>query len=218
MKRLIPALLLVGITGCNPDPVPYPSLNTREIDLKHDTKVIEFTFGPGKADLSEEELGDLRRQISTTGLGRASVHATFPARAAGIHRRRIHHIIRSLMDAGLKDKQIHFANHLPRPCRNTLSVVFDTYRAIPPICPNWSKAYGGAENELHYDGYGCSDKHNLVQSVDDPVVFFKSTRPGHYDTVRPALGIQNYQIGKEKKIKMESTTTTSSSGSSGGGS
>jgi len=216
MKRLLPVLLLVGVSGCNPDPVPYPTLNANEIDLKQTTRVIEFEFRPGSATLTEEDVGDLIRQLNTTGPGRASIHATFPSRTVGLNRQRIHHIIRYLREAGLTEKQIHFASYLPRPCKNAISVVFDTYRAIPPVCPNWSRAYGTADDNLDSDQYGCSDKNNLVQSVVDPVVFFKSTKPGAYDSVRPALGIQNYRIGKEKQIKTESTTSSGSGGSSGG--
>jgi len=155
--------------------------------------------------------------LQVSGPGKTSVHITLPDKGSSLVKRRIKDIIRTVLKAGAKAKQIHKSDTVPPPHGQFVTVILDTYRAIPPLCPNWSMTYGPGYDRGTTSNFGCATAVNFLLMIDDPIVLFKGESALSRDAVRDSLAIADYRAGKDKGKWLKAETPSSSSASSSSG-
>lgn len=213
-------LMLLSLEGCevpNKQEIPMPE---KPYILKHDTKLYTVHFHGRSSKLSEQEKTRLLEAIKPTGPGKMSTHVTIPNKGSRLDKQRLKNLIRTLLEAGVKAKQIHKNDKLSKASGNSLEIVLDTYRAIPPLCPNWSTQYGSGYSRGQTSNLGCATAANFLLMLDDPIILFKGEQSVSRDAARDSLAIADHRAGKDKGkwLKVEkSEGPGGSSGSANGG-
>jgi len=218
-KVTLLVLACLGLEGCevpNEAEIPMPE---KPYILKHETNSLILHFHGRSAKLSEEENARLLTALKPFGPGKVSVHLTIPNKGSRLGKQRLKNIIRSALEYGIKPKQIHRSHKLPAANEHAIEVMLDTYRAIPPLCPNWSTEYGSSYNRGTTSNFGCATAVNFLLMLEDPIVLFKAEGPESRDAARDSLAIADYRAGKDKGkwLKVEKSDGGSSSSSSGSG-
>jgi type IV pilus biogenesis protein CpaD/CtpE len=222
-KVTLAILMSLTLEGCevpNPSEIPMPE---KPYILKHETKSLILNFHGHSTKLTDDEKGILLSALKPYGPGKASVHLTIPNTGSRLGKQRLKNIIRTALEDGVKAKQIHRSNKLPPANGNEIEVVLDTYRAIPPLCPNWSTVYGSGYNRGNTSNFGCATAVDFLLMLEDPIVLFKGESALSRDAARDSLAIADYRAGKDKNkwLKVEkadngASASSGSSGSSGG--
>jgi type IV pilus biogenesis protein CpaD/CtpE len=217
-------LMIIAITGCEtPQKVILPEAE-KPYELKHETKRVHLRFVPHQAQLSHEEktqfIALLYSLKFTDKRAKSSLHATLPHSNTRLGKQRLKSIIRTLLKSGLKPKQIHRNEEIMLPSCNKVAIDLDIYRAIPPLCPDWSTAYGKGYDRSSPRNYGCSTASNFLLMIDDPIILFKGEKPVAHDAARDSLAISDFKAGKDKGkwLRVEKTDGGGSGGGSGGSS
>lgn len=213
-------LLVLSLVGCetpNKTTIPMPD---KPYDLKHDTQKFTFHFSKNHKKLSPEEEERFLMVLKPVGPGKISTHLTIPSKKSGAGRHHIKSVVRMALQAGVKPKQIHRSDTLPVATGQSVQVIVDTYRAIPPRCPNWTSAYGKGHGRGPTSNFGCSTASNFLLMIEDPIVLFKGETPSSRDAARDSLAISDHRLGKDKGkwLKTEKADTSSSGSSTPGGS
>lgn len=213
-------VLLVSLTlgGCevpNKTEVPMPE---KPYELQHDTKTLTLHFQKHRSKLSESEQARLLSALKPYGPGKMSTHITITSKGSGVHKQRLKDIIRTALHAGVKAKQIHRSDKLPPVSGSSVEIVLDTYRAISPLCPNWSTVYGRAYGRGQTSNFGCSTASNFLLMIDDPIILFKAEPALSRDSARDSLAIADHRAGKDKGKWLKVDKSDNSVGSSGGSS
>lgn len=217
-KVALALLMSFVLEGCeveNKTLIPMPE---KPYILQHDTKTLLLEFRGHSTKLSEDERDLLLDSLKSSGPGKVSVHLTIPNKGSHLGKQRLKLIIRTALEAGVKAKQIHRSDKLPPANGNSIQVSLDTYRAIPPLCPNWTSAYGPGYDTGPTSNFGCSTAVNFLLMLEDPIVLFKAEPALSRDATRDSLGIADYRAGKDKGkwLKTDKGDSGSGSGSSGG--
>ena len=225
LRFMLAAFMLAGCeTPPKNVPVPMPE---KPYELKHTTLSLDLVFPSHKTVLDEEGkdrlLCALRPPRSAGRPGKFSAHVTLPRHASSLGRQRLKSIIRMLLKAGVKPKQIHRSDFMAAAAGNKITLVIDIYQAIPPLCPNWSTAYGSGYSRGPTSNFGCSIASNFLLMIDDPIILFRGEKMGDHDAARDSGVISDYRTGKDrgkwlKAEKSDSGSSGSSGSSSGGGS
>jgi type IV pilus biogenesis protein CpaD/CtpE len=147
-KLTLTFLMILTLEGCEVPPKNEIPMPEKPYILKHDTQTYTLSFRGHSSKLSEEEQERLLIAIKPTGPGKVSTHVTIPSKGSHLGKQRLKHVIRILLADGVKSKQIHKSDKLPPANGNSIEIVLDTYRAIPPLCPNWSTVYGPGYNRV----------------------------------------------------------------------
>jgi pilus biogenesis lipoprotein CpaD len=221
-SKMIPArrsaILALGVMmtlgGCQQPEIIRAQSGPR-YELKHTTKTLELCFPNHR--LQPDDEADLQSAIAPPGgPGKVSTHVTIPSRGSSPGKHRLKQIVRIVLRAGIKEKQIHRSDALPPAMGKCISILVDTYRAIPPVCPNWKTAYGTSYYDIQpMSDLGCSTASNLILMIDDPILLFKGEKALPRDGAREALAIAEHRLGKDKGKWLKSESGSSSSGSSG---
>jgi len=217
--HLLALTLLASLTlgGCQVQDKKQVPMPEKPYILKHETKTVSLEFQGRSTKLPEDEKAFLLPLLHPSGPGKVSVHVTLPDKAPPFVKKRIKDIIRTVLKAGVKAKQIHKSDTLPPPHGQFITVILDTYRAIPPLCPNWSMTYGPGYDRGTTSNFGCATAANFLLMIDDPIVLFKGESAPSRDAARDALAIADHRAGKDKGkwLKVETTSSSGSSGPSG---
>lgn len=218
-KVTLTLLAFLTLEGCQvPDKneIPMPD---KPYELKHDTKPFTIEFGSHSSKLSEAEKERLLTALKAHGPGKVSVHITLPTKGSRLQKQRLKNIIRAILESGVKAKRIHRSNNLPSATESSVTVLLDTYRAIPPLCPNWSTTFGKVYDRGPTSNFGCATAVNFLLMIEDPIVLFKAEPALSRDAARDSLSIADHRLGKDKgkwlKVETNSTGSSGSSGSSG---
>jgi len=212
-------LLMQGCEVRDKSAIPMPE---KPYKLQHDTTKLKLHFYQNKlvADDQEQFIGALK----PSGPGKSSIHLTIPSNGSHLGKTRLKDVIQIALQNGLKAKQIHRSHDLPSAKEGAIEILLDTYRAIPPLCPNWSSTYGRSHDRGTTSNFGCSTATNFLLMIDDPIVLFKAEPSLGRDAARDSSAIADYRAGKDKgkwlkneKYDSGSSGSSSGSGSSGGG-
>jgi pilus biogenesis lipoprotein CpaD len=219
-KMALVLLMSFVLEGCeveNKAVIPMPE---KPYVLTHDTKTLILEFRGHSAKLSESEKHILLAALKPSGPGKVSVHLTLPNHGSGLGRLRLKQIVRIALESGVKAKQIHRSDRLRSANSNAIEIVLDTYRAVPPLCPNWSSVYGSGYDRDTTSNFGCATAVNFLLMIDDPIVLFKGEHALSRDAARDSLAIADYRAGKDKGkwLKIDKADSSSSSSSGSGGS
>lgn len=216
------SVLLMSLTleGCQVEDKAQVPMPEKPYILKHDKKSLVLEFQGRNSKLPENEEALLLSSLKPVGPGKTSVHVTFPNKGARLSKQRIKNMIRTILKAGVKAKQIHKSNELALAHGQSIEVILDTYRAIPPLCPNWSTTYGSSYDRGTTGNFGCATAVNFLLMIDDPIILFKGETALSQDSARDSLAIADYRLGKDKGkwLKVEMGSSSGSSSSSGGSS
>lgn len=218
-KLTLALLISLTLEACQvPDKTQVP-MPEKPYILKHDTQKLVLHFHGQSSKLPEEEEMLLLSSLKPSGPGKVSVHITLPAIGSPLGKKRLKSIIQTALEAGVKAKQIHKGKKLPAVKGQSVEMILDTYRAIPPLCPNWSMAYGPGYDRGPTSNFGCATAVNFLLMIDDPIVLFKGEAASSRDSARDALSIADHRAGKDKGkwLKVEKADGGSSGGSGGGG-
>lgn len=218
IKRLgLVFMMALSFQACQVEDKTQIEMPEKPYVLQHDTKLIVLEFHGRASKLSEDQEERLLAALKPSGPGKVSVHITLPQKASPLGKTRIKHVVRTLLEAGVKAKQIHKSNALLPPNDSTMEVFLDTYRAIPPLCPNWSTQFGSGYDRGRTSNFGCSTAVNFLLMLDDPIVLFRGEPALSRDSARDSLSIEDHRAGKDKGkwLKTEQTSSGSSSSSSG---
>ena len=210
---LLASLVLGGCEVPNTSEVPMPE---KPYELHHDTKTLTLHFQKHRSKLAEDERVRLVSALKPFGPGKMSTHITISNKAFGISKQRLKDIIRVALKAGVKAKQIHRSDMLPSVSGSSVDIILDTYRAIPPRCPNWSTAYGRGYDRGTTGNFGCATASNFLLMIEDPVVLFKGEAALSRDGARDSLAIADHRAGKDKGKWLKVDKSDISTGSSGG--
>ena len=218
-KLSLAFLISLTVAGCQVENKNLISMPEKPYILKHDTKMLTFHYKGHANQLSEDEESVLLSPIKPSGPGKVSVHVTIPIKSTGLAKHRIKNIVRTLLVSGVKSKQIHKSNKVHAKGQ-TVELIFDTYRAIPPLCPNWSSVYGPSYDRGKTSNFGCSTAVNFLLMIEDPIILFKGEPAISRDAARDSLAIADHRLGKDRQRwlkvdKSESASSGSSSDSSG---
>lgn len=218
-KITLALLAFLTLEGCeipNKTQIPMPD---KPYELKHDTKPFIIKFQHHSSKLSAEEKTRLLSALKPFGPGKVSTHITIPNKGSRLGKQRLKHFVRTVLEAGIKAKQIHRSNDLPAATDHSIKVVLDTYRAIPPLCPNWSMIYGPGYDRGNTSNFGCSTASNFLLMIDDPIILFKGEPALSQDAARDSLAIADHRAGKDKGkwLKVEKSDNGSSGSSSSSG-
>lgn len=218
-KVTLALLAFLTLEGCQvPDKNQVP-MSDKPYELKHDTKTFTIKFKHHSSKLSDSEKAHLLSALKNYGPGKVSIHVTLPAKGSRLETQRVKHIIRTILESGFKAKRIHRSNNLPSATGSSVTMLLDTYRAIPPLCPNWSTTFGRAYERGQTSNFGCATATNFLLMIDDPIVLFKAEPTLSRDAARDSLSIADHRVGKDKgkwlKVETNSSGSSSSSGSSG---
>lgn len=213
---LLVSFAFIGCEVPNKSEVPMPE---KPYKLQHDSKTLTLHFHKHRSKLPEDEQARLLSALKPFGPGKMSTHMTIPSKGSGISKQRLKSIIRVALKAGVKAKQIHRSDKLPPATGSSVDIILDTYRAIPPRCPNWSSAYGTGYNRGPTSNFGCATASNFLLMIDDPIILFKGEPALSRDSARDVLAIADHRAGKDKgkwlKVDKADTSSSSSGGSSG---
>ncbi|MBM3632622.1 MAG: hypothetical protein FJX03_02790 [Alphaproteobacteria bacterium] len=220
-KVSIALLMLLSLEGCevpNKQEIPMPE---KPYILKHDTKLYTVHFHGRNSKLSEPERVRLLAAIKPSGPGKMSTHVTIPNKGSRLDKQRLKNLIRTLLESGVKAKQIHKNDKLSKASGNSIEIVLDTYHAIPPLCPNWSTQYGSGYSRGQTGNFGCATAANFLLMLDDPIILFKGEQSVSRDAARDSLAIADHRAGKDKgkwlKVEKSEGAGGSSGSASGGG-
>jgi pilus assembly protein CpaD len=217
---IILSSLLLGCETPDRSATPMPE---KPYTLQHDTKNLTLHFAGHRTKLPEDERIALVSSIKPAGPGKVSVHMTLPEKTSALGKQRLKQIIRTALKAGIKEKQIHRSDQLPSAHANSIQIQLDTYRAIPPKCPNWSTTYGSGYDRGNTSNFGCSTAVNFLLMIEDPIVLFKGEHAGNRDAARDSLAVADHRAGKDrgKWLRVEKAdsggTGSSVAGASGSG-
>lgn len=217
-KVTLALLTFLTLEGCQVADQQETPMPDKPYELKHDMKVYHVEFHNKSSHLSSDEKARLLGALKLTGPGKVSIHMTIPNHGTGLGKKRLKQIIRTALEAGVKAKQIHRSNELPPANNASIQIHLDTYRAIAPLCPNWSTIYGSGYNRGNTSNFGCATAVNFLLMIDDPIILFKGEHALSHDAARDSLAISDHRAGKDKGkwLKVE-TAVSGSSGSSGSG-
>jgi len=212
-------ILSVTMMGCEVPDKAAVIAPEKPYELQHDKKGYILNFSHHQSKLSAEEQARLISELKPFGPGKASVHITLPSQGSKFGKQRLKNIIRVALQAGVKPKQIHHSETLLPATGDTIQINLDTYRAIPPTCPNWSSTFGSGYERRKSGNFGCATASNFLLLIDDPIVLFKAEPTLSRDSARDSLAIADHRAGKDKGkwLKVEKSDT-GPSGSSGSGS
>lgn len=219
-KSVLALLISFTLGGCEvlPDKTEVP-MPEKPYQLQHDTKMLSLQFQKHRSKLSEDEQIRLLLALKPFGPGKMSTHITIPSKGSNLSKQRFKDIVRTALQAGVKAKQIHRSDTLPPATGSSVEIILDTYRAIPPRCPNWSTSYGTGYDRGKTSNFGCSTASNFLLMIDDPIILFKGEQALSRDSARDSLAIADHRAGKDKgkwlKIDKSDTASGSSGGSSG---
>lgn len=217
-KYTLSLILTSLLIGCETEDRSATSMPDKPYTLQHDTKNLTLNFAGHRTKLPEDERVTLVSSLKTSGPGKASVHMTIPEKASALGKQRLKQIIRTALKAGIKEKQIHRSDQLPSANANSIQIQLDTYRAIPPNCPNWSTIYGSGYDRGNTSNFGCATAVNFLLMIEDPIVLFKGEQSTNRDAARDSLAIADHRAGKDKgKWLRVEKADNGSSGSSGAG-
>lgn len=217
-KSALTFLVFLTLVGCevpNKSEAPMPE---KPYELQHDSKTLTIHFHKHRNKLSHDEQARLVSALKPYGPGKMSTHITISDKDSGLNKQRFKDIIRTALQAGVKAKQIHRSDKLPPATGSSVEIILDTYRAIPPRCPNWSSAYGTGYSRGQMSNFGCSTASNFLLMIDDPIVLFKGEQGLSRDSSRDSLAISDHRAGKDKGQWLKVDKSSMSSGSSGGSS
>lgn len=217
-KSALALLISFTLGGCevpNKTEVPMPE---KPYELRHDTKTFSLHFQKHRSKLSENERGRLLSALKPFGPGKMSTHITIPSKGSSLSKQRVKDIVRTALRAGVKAKQIHRSDTLSPATEVSVEIILDTYRAIPPRCPNWSSSYGKSYDRGKTSNFGCSTASNFLLMIDDPIILFKGESALSRDGARDSLAIADHRAGKDKGKWLKIDKSDTSSGSSGGSS
>jgi type IV pilus biogenesis protein CpaD/CtpE len=218
-KVTLALLAFLTLEGCQvPDQQEIP-MPDKPYELQHDMRHYSVEFHHKSSQLSFHERARLVAALKPSGPGKVSIHLTIPNNGSGLGKQRLKQIIRTALEAGLKAKQIHRSNDLPPAHGSCIQVQLDTYRAIAPLCPNWSTVYGSSYNRGNTSNFGCATAINFLMMIDDPIILFKGEHALSHDAARDSLAIADHRAGKDKGkwLKVETAGSGSTSSSSLGG-
>jgi pilus biogenesis lipoprotein CpaD len=202
------------LSGCqveDPKQIPMPE---KPYILKHDSKTLTLHYQGRNSKLSPEEEALLLSSMKPSGPGKVSVHITLPNKGSSHTKQRVKHIIRTLLATGVKSSRIHKSDAISQSDDHAVEVILDTYRAIPPLCPNWSMTYGPGYDRGTTSNFGCATAVNFLLMIEDPIILFRGEHPLSHDAARDSLSIADHRVGKDKGKWLKAETT--SSGASGG--
>lgn len=217
-KSALALLISLTLGGCevpNKTEIPMPE---KPYELQHETKTLSLHFQKHRSKLSDDERARLLSALKPFGPGKMSTHITIPSKGSGLSKQRLKDIIRTALRAGVKSKQIHRSDTLPPATGSSVEIILDTYRAISPLCPNWSTAYGRGYGRGQTSNFGCSTASNFLLMIDDPIILFKGEPALSHDGARDSLAIADHRAGKDKGKWLKVDKSDTSSGSSGGSS
>jgi pilus biogenesis lipoprotein CpaD len=220
-KAALAFLMSLTLAGCQVENNALVPMPEKPYILKHDIKKVVFNFQAHNSKLPEEGRTFLLSSLKPSGPGKVSVHLTIPNKGSRLGKQRLRHMVRTALEAGVKPKQIHRSDKLPPANKHHIEVVLDTYRAIPPLCPNWSSAYGPGYDRGPTSNFGCATATNFLLMIDDPIILFKGESALSRDAARDSLAIADHRAGKDKgkwlKVEKSDSGSSGSSGASGSG-
>lgn len=198
-----------------------PIVERKKIEKIHEQNSVIVSFSSGKTFLSKKEEHEILYLLDTntahSDLEKVSVHATLVSNGSDIARKGIPAIKGFLLDAGLKEKQIHVKRDISqengRHRGNKIKILLDIYRIIAPVC-SWKVPLGSAEGSMTYENYGCADARNFYMMIEDPAALWHGTPVGNSDSKRQTEVIRKYNEGKPLDLKSQSTLSSQSSQSS----
>jgi pilus assembly protein CpaD len=169
---MLAPLLTAALGGCAA-PKPMETGPTSEapnpIRVSHVTSAFTVGYAPGAATPDAKETAALNAFLAQAeaSIGDTVVIAR-PESAHGatsvIEDKRAARMVTALTRQGLKPRVTAAAT----VAEGEMTLTLDRYIALPPDCPNWSKAPGNDfANTLHSD-FGCSTATNLAAMVDRP--------------------------------------------------
>jgi pilus biogenesis lipoprotein CpaD len=203
------------LSGCETPQRDVQEMPDKPYELKYEKKLRSLHFSSRHKRLPDDEKTRLLSAIQAKGPGKCSTHVTIPKRGSNAGNQHLKEIIRILLKAGVKAKQIHRSDDLPRANGDNVEVILDTYCAVPPLCPNWQTQYGSAYDRGPTSNFGCSTAHNFLLMLEDPIVLFKGEKAASRDAVPDCLIIASHRAGKDrgKWLKKETAASNSSDGS-----
>lgn len=220
-KAILASLAFLALAGCETPNKTIVPTSEKPYELKHDTKTLILNFQKYGNKLPADEQARLVAALKPFGPGKTSIHVTLPGKGSRFGKQRLKHIIRTALQAGIKAKQIHRSDNLPPANGHSIEVILDTYRAIPPLCPNWSSTFGTGYGRGPTSNFGCSTATNFLLMIDDPIVLFKGETASSRDAARDSLAIADHRVGKDKgkwlKVEKSEGGASGSSGSAGSG-
>lgn len=204
------------LSGCETPQRDVQEMPDRPFDLKHEKKLRSLHFSSRSKHLSADEEARLLSAIQVTGPGKCSTHITLPKKGSSSGNQHLKEVIRIALKAGVKAKQIHRTDDLPRASGGDVEVIINTYCAIPPLCPNWQTQYGTGYDRGTTSNFGCSTAHNLLLMIEDPIVLFKGEKATSREAAADCLPISDHRTGRDrgKWLKSGNASSSSSSGSS----
>jgi pilus biogenesis lipoprotein CpaD len=205
------------LSGCESSQQDVTVMPDRPYELKHERKLHSLHFL--KHRLPPDEKARLLSALPVPDRGKCSTHVTIPSKGYHNGNQHLKEIIRTLLKAGVKPKQIHRSEDLPRAKGGNVEIILDTYCAIPPLCPNWQTEYGSSYDRGPTSNFGCSTAHNFLLMLEDPIVLFKGEKAASRDAVPDSLVIADYRAGKGrgKWLKKEGAGGSSSESQASGG-
>jgi pilus biogenesis lipoprotein CpaD len=210
--------LVCFLSGCESPQQDVAVMPDKPFELKHERKLRSLHFLNNHKQLSGSEKERLLSALQIPGRGKCSTHVTIPGKGSHIGNQHLKEIIRTLLKAGVKPKQIHRSDDLPRANGGDVEVILDTYCAIPPLCPNWQTEYGSGYDRGPTSNFGCSTAHNFLLMLEDPIVLFKGEKAASRDAAADSLVIADHRAGRDrgKWLKKEGAGSSSSSGNTSG--
>jgi pilus biogenesis lipoprotein CpaD len=217
MKKLS-LLLTVFLLGCENPRSDVQNMPEKPYELIHKKNVVTVHFSSHRNTLPADQEAHLLSALkSSKGRGKLSNHITLPKESSRAGKQRLKQVIRILLKAGIKEKQIHKSNALPAANSTSIDMIVDTYHAIPPLCPNWQTQYGPGYSRENTSNFGCSMAHNFLLMLEDPIVLFKAEDVVGRDAARDSLAIADHRAGKDKgKWLRVEKSDSGGSGSMGG--
>jgi pilus biogenesis lipoprotein CpaD len=215
-KLALISLMALTLEGCeveNTNLVPMPD-NSPYI-LKHDKKALSLHFPGHRNRLPEDEKSSFLSALKLSGPGRVSIHLTIPSKGNALGKQRLKHIVRLALESGIKPNQIHKSDTLPPANKHNIEVLLETYRAIPPQCPNWSSVYGHGYDRGNTGNFGCATAVDFLLMLEDPKILFKGENATSHDAARDSLSVSDHRLAKDRGKWLKVEMSTSSSGGSG---
>jgi pilus biogenesis lipoprotein CpaD len=211
-------VLAYFLSGCESPQQDVTVMPDKPYELKHERKLQSLHFLKSHNRLPADEKARLLSVLDITGPGKCSTHVTIPSKGSRVGNQHLKEIIRTLLKAGVKPKQIHRSGDLPRATNGNVEIILDTYCAVPPLCPNWQTEYGSAYDRGLTSNFGCSTAHNFLLMLEDPIVLFKGERAASRDAAVDSLVIADYRAGKGrgKWLKKEGAGGSSSESNASG--
>ena len=194
---------ILALTGCYAERDIYPPVTRKELTLTHLHKRISFDFFPNSLDIKEDELGHSQELLTPLMECKQSILVTIPSSSNKLTQQRINKIKKILIKNGLKLKKTDTKEDSTMVVGNKISVDIEAYRVIPPVCSDWSRPLGLADQSITYSNFGCATALNLYASIQDPIILFKGHKTNSSESGRQNLITQDYRARKKLELKVE---------------